>query len=152
MCYVSRLSNYSLICGNVLSQISLVHHRVIWKLNHSLKDMNVTWKWELRTCGQDSGDKTSSYWEEVNLQNKQMAKQKLCAYSFKIEQYSKNHVMICLQRGCALSASLQYPRGTQVCNMKNTDANNSIPHKSRDLHQTVCIFLYRLSLLWLVSI
>lgn len=33
--------------------------------------------------------------------------------------------MICLQRGCALSASLQYPRGTQVCNMKNTDANKA---------------------------
>ncbi len=40
--------------------------------------------------------------------------------------------MICLQRGCALSASLQYPRGTQVCNMKNTDANKqNSSHKQR---------------------
>lgn len=40
--------------------------------------------------------------------------------------------MICLQRGCALSASLQYPRGTQVCNMKNTDANKQhSSHKQR---------------------
>lgn len=49
--------------------------------------------------------------------------------------------MICLQRGCALSASLQYPRGTQVCNMKNTDANKQHSSHKQRLRIKASIFL-----------
>lgn len=53
--------------------------------------------------------------------------------------------MICLQRGCALSASLQYPRGTQVCNMKNTDANKQHSSQKQRPRLKVSIFLIKLA-------
>lgn len=55
--------------------------------------------------------------------NKKLKKQKKYWCLIEIKRCCKNHYMICLQRGCAISASLQYSQGTHVCNMKNTDAN-----------------------------